>query len=159
MQDVKAALNGFLSSDEPRAVALTGNWGRGKAFLWNLAIEEFLRSKGVDYEVKYSYVSLFGISTISELKDSIFENAVSAKQVLAGATIETSLANAKSRGDEQAGSVPTKHAEDLGVSGRVKRGIMQGLFMGRQHPSLLEVPWLHKFGPFARSAALLSIHQ
>ena len=100
-----------------------------------------------------------GFPLFSELKDSIFENAVSAKQVLAGATIETSLANAKSLGDEQPGSVPTKHAEDLGVSGRGKHGIMQGLFRGRQHLSLLEVPWLNKFGPFARSAAVLSIHQ
>ena len=41
--DVKAALNGFLSSDDPRAVALTGNWGRGKTFFWNLAIVEFIR--------------------------------------------------------------------------------------------------------------------
>src|SRR2546421_3533946 len=111
VQDVKAALNGFLSSDEPRAVALTGNWGRGKTFFWNLAIEEFLRNKGLDYEVKYSYVSLFGISTVSELKDSIFENAVSAKQVLDGASTEIASPKSKSLGDAHTGSVPIKHAE------------------------------------------------
>ena len=88
VQDVKAALNGFLSSDEPRAVALTGNWGRGKTFFWNTAIKDFLRDKGVDFEVKYSYVSLFGVSSISELKDAIFENAVSAKEIQGLRTFE-----------------------------------------------------------------------
>ena len=96
--DVKAALNGFLSSDEPRAVALTGNWGRGKTFFWNLAIVEFIRNKGVDCKVKYSYVSLFGISSISELKDAIFENTVSSTEVLEGATAETLLANTRCLG-------------------------------------------------------------
>lgn len=137
VHDVKVALNGFLSSDEPRAVALTGNWGRGKTFFWTSAIEEFIRNKGVDCGVQYSYVSMFGISSVSELKDAIFENTVSYTEGLEGATAET--------------------AEGSGSLGRLRSRIGQGI---RKHlPLIEELPWLKKYGPFARSAAFLSIRQ
>ena len=96
VQDVKVSLDNFLSSEQPRAIALTGKWGRGKTFFWSSVINEFFRKSDFDSGLRYSYVSLFGISSISELKDAIFENAVSPEKILEGATAETLIANAKS---------------------------------------------------------------
>ena len=102
-------------------------------------------------------MSLFGISSISELKDAIFENTVFSTEVLEGATAETLLANTRSLADEQSGPAPTKHAEGLGSLVKFSRQIGHKI---RKHLSLIEeLPWLNKLGPFARSAAFLSIHR
>lgn len=161
VSDVKIALDSFLNSDEPRAIALTGNWGRGKTFFWKAEIEEFLRDRNIGGKVKYSYVSLFGISSMAELKDAIFENVVSSTDVLGGATEETLRANADSLAGEQGAEAPIR---DASCSSRMtswfRRQTDQGLSNGRKHFSLLKAfPGLDRLGPFARSAAFLSIRQ
>lgn len=70
------------------AIAITGSWGVGKTFFWNEFIKEkikqekqerdkyYYRATLVDkkavFDKKYSYVSLFGIETLSDLKTQIY---------------------------------------------------------------------------------------
>ncbi|SHL58264.1 P-loop NTPase fold protein [Rhodanobacter sp. OK091] len=92
LKDVQVAVENFLKLDRPQAIAISGQWGSGKTYFWNQVIKD-ASSKGL--VKKYSYVSLFGTSNLAELKSAIFDNAVSAKDVDAGASSLTWAENAK----------------------------------------------------------------
>ncbi len=63
---VESTLRSFVVSKEPTALALQGSWGVGKTYLWNeRIIKQHLK---VRREEKYTYVSLFGINTLDDLK-------------------------------------------------------------------------------------------
>ncbi|MFC0322000.1 P-loop NTPase fold protein [Gallibacterium melopsittaci] len=52
------------------ATLLTGNWGVGKTYF----IKEYIESrKRGNYKNKFIYISLFGLKSIKEVKDSIFQ--------------------------------------------------------------------------------------
>ena len=61
-------LRNFLTSSTPQVLALTGDWGTGKTHTWHAAVEA--HEDAISFE-NYSYVSLFGISSISDLRTSI----------------------------------------------------------------------------------------
>lgn len=75
----------FLASKKPIAVCVSGEWGTGKTHLWQRVIlpkaAELPQFNGVpddlgpgevDYNL-YSYVSLFNIASIADLKRAIFD--------------------------------------------------------------------------------------
>lgn len=66
---IESVLEEFASSREPGAVVLCGAWGVGKTYLWQKRILPGLLAK--PWEKKYSYVSLFGINSLAELKVAI----------------------------------------------------------------------------------------
>ena len=74
MLSTRQALNDFLVDLTPRALALEGTWGRGKTHLWKAVYSQFVRTCGPNRRQPYSYVSLFGVETLSELKAAIFLN-------------------------------------------------------------------------------------
>ncbi|MBV4500728.1 P-loop NTPase fold protein [Pseudomonas shirazensis] len=71
MSVVKEALENFAVSSERSAIVLKGKWGVGKTFLWEGVLKRKKESLGATY---YSYVSLFGLSSLKELKRTIYEN-------------------------------------------------------------------------------------
>lgn len=54
---------------------LTGDWGSGKTYQWKQALERSAR-KGV--RPRYAYVSLFGLTSLAEVRKRITEEAISA---------------------------------------------------------------------------------
>ncbi|HBC0467144.1 TPA: hypothetical protein I8Y90_001186 [Legionella pneumophila] len=70
----------FLESDSSEVLALYGAWGVGKTHTWNSLIKE-QRLKISKLFKNYSYVSLFGIRSVEQLKSSIFENMVDAHNI------------------------------------------------------------------------------
>lgn len=78
----------FLESDTPTVLCIKGKWGTGKTFLWNKCFKDTLNQKTIKYEM-YSYVSLFGIDNINEIKTAIFENTLTRDDFLARPSIET----------------------------------------------------------------------
>ncbi len=70
---VKEQIQRFLETDEPEIFSIKGDWGVGKTFMWNKFLESNKYSLSLD---KYSYVSLFGLNSLSELKYAIFENSI-----------------------------------------------------------------------------------
>jgi hypothetical protein len=70
---VKKQINKFLSTDTPEVLAIKGGWGVGKTYCWDKYIEEFKNESALK---SYSYVSLFGVSSIDTLKQIIFLNTV-----------------------------------------------------------------------------------
>lgn len=66
---VKTVASRFLTSDTPEVLALKGSWGVGKTYAWNQLV---LQHKNSCKLPSYCYVSLFGISSIAELRTAIF---------------------------------------------------------------------------------------
>lgn len=71
---VTNSLKKFIETDVAEAVCLKGRWGVGKTFSWDTLVKESSEQKKVALPF-YSYVSLFGLSSIDELRQSIFENS------------------------------------------------------------------------------------
>lgn len=70
---IEKALIRFVSQPENTAIVLKGDWGTGKTHFWNGVVKS---NRSLFSKKKYSYVSLFGLNGLSELKRSIFENTV-----------------------------------------------------------------------------------
>ncbi|WP_223436962.1 MULTISPECIES: P-loop NTPase fold protein [unclassified Pseudomonas] len=76
VQQVRSALEMFVSEPNSRAVVLKGEWGTGKTYLWNMLLKQ--KKESISRK-KYAYVSLFGLSNLADLKRAIFENVVSSE--------------------------------------------------------------------------------
>jgi hypothetical protein len=68
-------LQSFLYSKSPGAIVLQGSWGRGKTYFWQKKIAaDFLSDKRLSRTSRrYSYVSLFGVNSLADLKVAIFQ--------------------------------------------------------------------------------------
>ena len=66
--------------------------GVGKTYLWNSLVAKTKATIGLK---KYSYVSLFGLQSLNELKYSIFENTLDTKSI----GLEPSLATLRTNTD------------------------------------------------------------
>ncbi len=73
MDIIEKQLKEFINNKEPNVYALRGSWGVGKTFTWEKIIND--ADNYFAFE-KYSYVSLFGINSLSALKSAIFENTI-----------------------------------------------------------------------------------
>lgn len=71
-------IKSFISSPIPQIIAIKGKWGSGKTYIWNKVLKSNRELLG---NRQYSYLSLFGISTIQEFKTSLALSAVSSQIV------------------------------------------------------------------------------
>ena len=65
----------FLASEAPEVMSIKGAWGVGKTYAWNKYLGQAKNKKKIAFN-RYSYVSLFGIDSLKDLKFAIFENLV-----------------------------------------------------------------------------------
>jgi hypothetical protein len=77
---IKSQIDRFLVSDTPEVMAIKGTWGVGKTFAWNKYITEASRSNRIALD-HYSYVSLFGLNSLDELKLSMFVEMIHRKHI------------------------------------------------------------------------------
>lgn len=75
---VKTVISRFLSTDTPEVLALKGAWGVGKTFAWHELIKQHKNECKLEH---YSYVSLFGVSSISEIRTAIFAKTTQIEQL------------------------------------------------------------------------------
>lgn len=85
---IKAQIFKFLSSDKPEVMAVKGEWGVGKTFSWKKFLNEACLEQNIKLD-RYSYVSLFGISSLDSFKYTIFENVVKRELIGTEASIDT----------------------------------------------------------------------
>lgn len=68
----KERLIRLLGQDDNNVIALSGKWGTGKTHLWNE-----VKDLSVDQKVKKAlYVSLFGLSSVDQVKRKLIESAI-----------------------------------------------------------------------------------
>lgn len=77
---IDRVLDAFVVSKGGGAVVLQGRWGVGKTHFWRYRIAARLLAK--PWTVRYSYVSLFGVNSLAELKTAL---AVATQEFDAGA--------------------------------------------------------------------------
>jgi len=97
---VRTEIRKFLASSESEVVSITGDWGVGKTYAWRRYLVEARDEKKIGLK-HYSYVSLFGLNSLEDLKYSIFENTVDESVI----DVPPSLATFKSH-TETIGKVP-----------------------------------------------------
>ncbi len=69
----QTSVNAFLLGSD-RVLVIRGQWGVGKTYSWDAYVNENIAAKRLK-QVAYSYVSLFGKSTLAEVRASVFQNA------------------------------------------------------------------------------------
>lgn len=75
---IKKVLDAFFKNDSSASLVLKGSWGIGKTYFWEKHVED---NKDTGFEqLAYSYVSLFGLNNLSEVKAKIFHSGVPLKK-------------------------------------------------------------------------------
>jgi hypothetical protein len=111
---IETEIRRFLADANPEVLCIRGSWGVGKTFAWKKFLKAALNDDLVALDT-YSYVSLFGVSSIRDAKRSIFENQVS-----------LSLAESPS-----ATTIGRKLSQVLGMGRRGLKGVLQSLPLTR----------------------------
>ena len=88
IQTVKQRVLNFLSAPSPGTMSIRGAWGVGKTHAWKEYIV-LAHSKNKLKNSRYSYVSLFGINSLQDLKFQIFQQAISTKMIGEEVTIKS----------------------------------------------------------------------
>ncbi len=83
MQNLEKSFDAFLKG-EAKVAVIKGGWGVGKTYLWDKYIAQRVEDNNLN-QVAYSYISLFGKKSLSDVRKSIFH---SAKSIKSGAEIE-----------------------------------------------------------------------
>ncbi len=78
----------FLCKKDAEVLCIRGKWGVGKTYAWNKLLTAELAASRISLP-RYSYVSLFGINSLDELKLAIFENTVVLQKGELKANLET----------------------------------------------------------------------
>lgn len=86
MQIIKKSLDVFFGGDMQVAV-VKGKWGVGKTYFWNDYIKDHIKSPQCK-QVAYSYISLFGKSSLNDVKQSIFQ---ASKPIKSESTVDDSF--------------------------------------------------------------------
>src|SRR5689334_11207407 len=85
---VKDEISRFLRRRDAEVICIRGKWGVGKTYTWSKQLA-LLHSKKEIALPRYSYVSLFGVNSLDELKFSIFENIITLSEGLKKADLQT----------------------------------------------------------------------
>lgn len=65
----------FLTNKTPEVLCLSGKWGVGKTYTWNQYLQETARDNRMAL-ARYSYVSLFGLNNLDDVKFALFESTL-----------------------------------------------------------------------------------
>jgi hypothetical protein len=71
---VVAEIERFLRSPTPEVLCLSGRWGVGKTYIWQALLDQAVKD-GTLALPQYAYVSLFGVNSLAELRNSVVENS------------------------------------------------------------------------------------
>jgi len=87
-----ASIEQFLENDRPEVLALNGVWGTGKTHFWHKTAVEAKQSLHPAFK-RYAYVSLFGLTSIEDLKTAIFEVLIDRASIGEPLSIDTVIGN------------------------------------------------------------------
>ena len=89
---IEKQIGRFLASEAPEVMSIKGAWGVGKTYAWTKYLNNAKNLHKIALK-KYSYVSLFGINSLDDLKFSIFENMVGRQAIGRKPTVESFKSN------------------------------------------------------------------
>lgn len=77
---IEAEIRRFLSDPAPEVLCIQGKWGVGKTYGWQKFLRESQKSEKLAMK-RYAYVSLFGLSSLDDLRYALFENTVTGDNI------------------------------------------------------------------------------
>ncbi|WP_156313551.1 hypothetical protein [Erythrobacter sp. SG61-1L] len=77
---VEEEVRRFLSDKTPEVLCIKGKWGVGKTFGWRAFLRKARDDKKLALD-SYSYVSLFGLNSLDDLRFALFERTVTGKNI------------------------------------------------------------------------------
>ncbi len=78
LENLDLSIENFFRNPESKVAMLTGDWGVGKTYYWKHHLLHKAKAILTSTNVKsYSYVSLFGIGSLSDLQHQVFLNSYS----------------------------------------------------------------------------------
>jgi hypothetical protein len=89
---VRNELNRFLAAPDAEVLAIRGKWGVGKTYTFNQILQDANRRNAISRE-RYAYLSLFGISSLNELRFSLFEQSIDRALIGKQPTLDTFRSN------------------------------------------------------------------
>ncbi len=93
IERVENEIRRLLSDKRSEVVCISGLWGVGKTFAWRKFLGQAKDRKNGIALRSYSYVSLFGISSLDELKYALFANTVSSGEIGIEPSLDTLRSN------------------------------------------------------------------
>lgn len=137
----RTAVHRFLDKQEPRVLAVRGDWGVGKTFLWR----EIIKERGAGYRLKkYAYVSLFGVESLRDLKQQIVQKTRAGKDAATPPTVESATH-----------SMVEAFAKKKDAAGRMARNWRGGIRMANDVTRM--IPILEKAGSLVENLLQLSL--
>ena len=85
---VQPEIERFLADTQASVLVIAGKWGVGKTYAWNSYLK-IAAGKNQFSADRYSYVSLFGLGNLDELKAAIFQNTIRKSDIGKSADLET----------------------------------------------------------------------
>lgn len=73
MHQLEESLKSFFESDS-KVVVIKGDWGVGKTYFWESYISKRISQKDLK-QIAYSYISLFGSSSLNDIRKQVFHRA------------------------------------------------------------------------------------
>jgi hypothetical protein len=96
IKKTQKVIENFIASKDPEVLSIKGGWGVGKTYFWNSVIKAASSKAKQNSFTHYAYVSLFGITSLDELKSTLFEQIIEKSQIGKKLTIK----NLKKNSDE-----------------------------------------------------------
>ena len=78
LDHVKEVIDSFLADKETSVLVFKGGWGVGKTYYWKKYLSGRIVEKNLPFTA-YSYVSLFGLNDLKDVKSSIFHKGTPLK--------------------------------------------------------------------------------
>lgn len=118
----------FLSDKTAEVLCFKGKWGTGKSHTWNEMLERAAADGSLAWE-NYAHVSLFGLTSLDQLKAAIFENTLPRRLIGSQPTVSTALdrITAFARKNATTGTAVLKSAPGLGKFVEAAEPIVQSL--------------------------------
>ena len=133
MQHLERSFNAFFKG-EARVAVIKGNWGVGKTYFWNNYIDKKISDKDLT-QIAYSYISLFGKASLSDVKKSLFH---SAKPISSGAEIEIAFNDQFARSSSLLNRVPW-------IKDGIKKTLAKAFGCGWLINNIQNIPVIGKF--------------
>ena len=93
VQTIRQQVLDFLGSPSPGTISIRGAWGVGKTHAWKEYIKQAGSENKLENNKRYSYVSLFGIDSLQDLKFQIFQQAIPSEMIGQEVTTESFRSN------------------------------------------------------------------
>ena len=87
LKQIKKVVEDFIGDNRNDLLVLKGEWGVGKTYFWNDLIRKASTAKSITYK-HYSYVSLFGVNHLEDLKTEIVASKTGTEAIKESLTVK-----------------------------------------------------------------------